>query len=124
MQAFCDVYGTLDCYGMHLVKDIWGRFYYLCRNSSNSKKCEEYHTFPVSALLHIILKKVERHSNHNVPKYCIQSLLAAGPEDTTPIFEHLKSTVYGSLLQILNTGTHYGDCPHFHQDSKMYTLIK
>lgn len=68
--------------------------------------------------------KVEKHANHNVPKYCIQSLLAASAEDTALIFEDLQDTVYGSLIQILSTGTLYSDCTHFHQDSKIYILTK
>jgi hypothetical protein len=84
----------------------------------------QYHTYPIHELLHLILSKVEQHPNHNVPKYCIQSLLAAPPADVTPIFQHLPDTVYRSLVQILNTGTHYNDILHFHQDSKIYTLTK
>lgn len=34
LQIFIDVYLTLDCYGMHLIKDIWDRFTILCRKSS------------------------------------------------------------------------------------------
>jgi hypothetical protein len=88
MQVFVDIYLTLDCYGMHLVKDIWDRFYTLCNNADKQANPSAgiYHTFPISDLLHIILSKVEQHTNHNVPKYCIQSLLAATPAHTTPIF--------------------------------------
>lgn len=75
-------------------------------------------------LLHLVLSKVEQHSNHNVPKYCIQDLLAANPNDTAILFEQLEDTVYSSLVQILNTGTHYTDCTHFHQDSKIYKLTR
>ena len=112
---------------MHLIKDIWDRFYVLCRNAriyAPIKTETKYYLFPISSLLHIILCKVEQHPNHNVPKYCIQSLLGASPEDVVPLFEYLQDTVYGSLIQILNTGTHYNDCTHFHQDSKIYTLTK
>lgn len=38
MQAFVDLYLTLDCYGMHLVKDIWDRFYVLCRYASSNEQ--------------------------------------------------------------------------------------
>lgn len=87
MQVFVDIYLTLDCYGMHLVKDIWERFYTLCSNAEAQPNTpSHYHIFPISSLLHVILSKVEQHTNHNVPKHCIQSLLAAPPLYTTPIF--------------------------------------
>ena len=75
---------------MHLIKDIWDRFYILCRKSNEEKQTDGSHfIYPTSTLLHIILNKVEQHPNGNVPKYCIQSLLAAPAADTTQIFEHL-----------------------------------
>ena len=31
IQAFIDLYSTLDNYGTHLIKDVWDNFYYLCK---------------------------------------------------------------------------------------------
>ena len=35
MQVFVDLYLMLDNYGMHLIKDIWDRFYILCSNAKD-----------------------------------------------------------------------------------------
>lgn len=65
MQAFVDLYLTLDCYGMHLIKDIWDRFYVLCRHA-NSKSNDsnvisegkQYYLYSTVKLLHLVLSKV------------------------------------------------------------------
>jgi hypothetical protein len=35
VEKFVDLYGVLDGYGSHLVKDVWHNFDYLCANAQN-----------------------------------------------------------------------------------------
>lgn len=111
IQSFFDVYLILDCYGTHLVKDVWDNFYKLTRGATEAGL---KYLIPVEKLLHCLLEKVEEHTNQNVTKYCIQSLLTASAPATATLFHCLPNTVYGSLIQILNNGSHYHDCVFFH----------
>lgn len=121
IQSFFDVYLILDCFGAHLVRDVWSNFYVI---AAGVREAKDKYLFPVWKLLHCLLAKVESHTNNNVSKYCIQSLLTADLAVTASLFECLPNTVYGSLIQILNSGTHYHDCSFFHEDSKWYTVIQ
>ena len=78
--------------------------------------------YPPSSLLHCLIGKVEQHSNTNITKYCIQSLLTT--KEGKILFEEVESMVYGSLVQTLNVGVHYHDCILFHHDSKLYAMIR
>lgn len=77
LQVFIDVYLTLDSYGMHLIKDVWDRFYILCQNANNNNanntnntsntnntnnnnndNTDVHHTLTTIDYLHILLLKV------------------------------------------------------------------
>ena len=83
IQSFFDVFLILDCYGTHLVKDVWEKFYSL---AEGAQQAELKYLIPVWKLLHCLLEKVQGHTNNNVTKHCIQSLLTASPQATATLF--------------------------------------
>jgi len=68
-QTFIDLYTTLGSYGVHLIKDVWGSISLLV----NNKPPLNY--ISAEKLLEVIIVRVWKHSNDNVPKHCVREFL-------------------------------------------------
>jgi hypothetical protein len=52
-----NLFSTLNCWGVHLIKDLWNEFINLC----NSKTKLNY--ISLDTLMSILLRKVAEHNN-------------------------------------------------------------
>lgn len=115
-RTFIELYTTLNSYGVHLIKDVWDQVVHLANSDARS------HLFPTSQLLDIVLLKIWKHKNENVPKNCIRSFLKNSNIDRVGLLSRHPQVAYTTLMKILNSGQFYADALNV-MDSKFSSYV-
>lgn len=115
-QTFIDLYHTLGSYGVHLIKDVWGSISLMV----NSKPALKY--IPAEKLLEVLILRVWKHKNDNVPKHCVRDFLKSTSIDRLVFLRSYQHVAYGTLTQMLNSGQFYQDAPLL-MDSSFYRYV-
>ncbi len=114
-QTFLDLFLTLDCYGSHLIKQLWQSLESLFA----FQECLPPGLPSVQELIVILFEKFARHDNSSVTKYCAKQFLKM--RGITRLEEY-ASLLTSSLVDILNLPMFYQDVD-FEKDAKMTLLV-
>lgn len=76
----------------------------------------------MTELLNIILLKVWKHKNDNVPKNCIKAFLKSKAIDRVGLLRKHPEVAFCTLMKILNSGQFYLDAPQI-MDSKFSASV-
>jgi len=115
-QTFIDLYNTLGSYGVHLIKDVWESISLLV----NTKPVLKY--FPAGKLLEVLIVRVWKHKNDNVPKHCVRDFLKSASIDRLAFLRGYPEVAYHTFTQMLNSGQFYQDSPLL-LDSTFYRYV-
>lgn len=124
LKNFIELYQTLDCFAVHLLKAIFKSFNTII-NFSSSAFSQYYEILPFLKIFNanqfcrILMEKTIKHDNIAVRKFCIKHFLLL------PVsFEIIDTSfIYGKLLPILNNSVFFKDVG-YEEDSKFYVVIK
>lgn len=124
LKNFIELYQTLDCFAVHLVKAIFKSFSNIV--SFSSIAFSQYYellpflkVFNANQFCRILMEKSIKHDNVAVRKFCIKHFLLL------PVsFEIIDTSfIYEKLIPILNNSVFFKDVG-YEEDSKFYLVIK
>lgn len=101
---------------MHLIKDVWGTISQLVNNKP------QLNYLSADKLLEVLIVRVWKHKNDNVPKHCVRNFLKSSSIDRLAFLRGFSEVAYNTLTQMLNSGQFYLDAPLL-MDSSFYRYV-